>query len=167
MTSVNDDHPTIDAMGDFLAAATQNAKCSGDIAVFTTQVIGKRMELGIGAAFNPLRADRVEFARILPEKVEAFSTAGLVMLKQSGQASQRMMRFASNEVRTTVCATLEMGGCCSPIALAEAQSRFACAWFARARSSWFAMGIQAFEAQAAAMAPIRQMVTANAERLGE
>jgi O-methyltransferase involved in polyketide biosynthesis len=166
MTSVNDDHFPIDAMGDFLAAATQNAKCSGDIAVATTRVIRKRVELGIGAAFNPLCADRSEFSRILPEKVEAFSTAGLVMLKQSGQAGQRMMRFASDEVTTTVCATIEMSGCRNPVALAGAQSRFARAWFARASSSWFAMGIQAFEAQAAAMAPIRQVVTANAERLG-
>jgi hypothetical protein len=59
-----------------------------------------------------------------------------------------------------------MSGCFSPVALAGAQSRFARAWFARASLSWFAMGIQAFEAQSAAMAPIRQMVTANAERLG-
>jgi hypothetical protein len=75
-----------------------------------------------------------------------------------------MMRFASDEVATTVHATIEMSGY-SPAALAAAQRRFAREWFARASLSWFAMGIQAFEAQAAAMAPIRQMVTANAERL--
>jgi Phasin protein len=102
---------------------------------------------------------------MFPEKVEAFSTAGMVMLKQSGQAGRQMMRFASDEVTTTVRATIEMSGCFSPVALAGAQSRFARAWFDRATSSWIAMGIRAFEAQSAAMAPIREAVIANAERL--
>jgi hypothetical protein len=165
MTSLNDDHPTVDAMGDFLAAATENARCSGDIAIATTQVIGKRVALGVAATINPLWADRAEFSRMIPEKVEAFSTAGMIMLKQSGQAGRRMMRSASDEVTTTVCATIEMTGCFSPAALAGAQTRFARAWFARASSIWIAMGTQAFAVQAAAMAPIRQAVVANAERL--
>jgi hypothetical protein len=165
MTSVNDDDSSVDAVGGFLAAAAQNARCGGDIAIATTQVIGKRMALGMAATFNPLWADRAEFSRMVPEKVEAFSTAGMVMLKQSGQTSRQMMRFASDEVTTTVRATIEMSGCYSPVALAGAQGRFARAWFARASLSWIAMGIQAFEAQAAAMAPIRQAVIANAERL--
>jgi O-methyltransferase involved in polyketide biosynthesis len=166
MTSMTNDDSTVNAIGGFLAAATQNAKCGGDIAIATTQVVGKRVALGMAAAFNPLWADRAEFSRMVPEKVEAFSTAGVALLKQSGQASRQMMRFASDEVTTTVCATIEMSGCFSPVALAGAQSRFAREWFARARSSWITMGIQAFEAQAAAMAPIRQAVIANAERLG-
>jgi O-methyltransferase involved in polyketide biosynthesis len=166
MISMNDDDSTAVAMDGFMAAATQNVSCGGDIAIATTQVIGKRVALGMAATFNPLWADRAEFSRMVPEKVEAFSTAGMVMLKQSGQASRQMMRFASDEVTTTVRATIEMSGCRSPAALAGAQSRFARAWFARATLSWIAMGIQAFEAQSAAMAPIRETVIANAERLG-
>jgi hypothetical protein len=166
MTAMNDHDSTVDGMGGFLAAATQNATCSGDIAIATTQVIAKRVKLGMAAAFNPLRADRAEFSRMVPEKVEAFSTAGMIMLKQSGQASRQMMRFASDEVMTTALGTIEMTGCSSPIALAEAQSRFARAWFDRATSIWIAMGSWAFGAQSAAMAPIRQTVVANAERLG-
>jgi O-methyltransferase involved in polyketide biosynthesis len=166
MTSVNDDDSSVNAVGGFLAAAAQNARCGGDIAIATTQVVGKRVALCVAATINPLWADRAEFSRMIPEKVEAFSTAGMVILKQSSQASRQMMRFASDEVATTVCATIEMSGCLSPVALAGAQSRFARAWFARATSSWIAMGIRAFEAQSAAMAPIRQAVIANAERLG-
>lgn len=163
---MNDYDSAVDAMGRFLAAATQNAGCSGDIAIATTQVIAKRVALGMAATVNPLRANRGEFSRMVLEKVEAFSTAGMAMLKHSGQANRKMMRFASDEVMTTARATVEMAGCSSPAALTEAQSRFAYAWFARATSSWIAMGIRAFEAQAAAMAPIRQTVVANAERLG-
>jgi O-methyltransferase involved in polyketide biosynthesis len=165
MTSMKEDDSTVVAMGDFLTAARQNARCGGDIAIATSQVIGKRLALGVAAAINPLWADRAEFSRMIPEKVEAFSTAGMVILKQSGRAGRQMLRFASDEVATTVHATIEMSGYYSPAALAGAQRRFARAWFARASLSWFAMGIQAFEAQSAAMAPIRQMVTANAERL--
>ena len=35
------------------------------------------------------RADHVEFARIVPEKLEAFSAVGMVMLNQSRQASRQ------------------------------------------------------------------------------
>ena len=165
MTSMNEDDSTVVAMGDFLTAARQNARCGGDIAIATNQVIGKRLALGVAAAINPFWADRAEFSRMIPEKVEAFSTAGMGILRQSGQAGRQMMRFASDEVATTVHATIEMSGCYSPAALAAAQRRFAREWFARASLSWFTMGIQAFEAQAAAMAPIRQLVIGNAERL--
>jgi len=167
MTTTNAPHSTADAMDGFLAAATQNARCSGDIVFATTTVIAKRVTLGMAATFNPLRADRAEFSRMVPEKVEAFSTAGMIMLKQSGQANRRMMRFASDEVMTAAHGTLAMTGCCSPAALAQAQSRFAHAWLARATTGWIAMGIWAFAAQSAAMAPIRQTVVANAERLGQ
>jgi hypothetical protein len=48
---------------------------------------------------------------MVPERVEAFSTASMVMLKQSGQASrQMMMRSASDEVMTTARAMTEMTG---------------------------------------------------------
>jgi hypothetical protein len=167
MTSMNDNEPTANAMGGFLAVAAQNTRCSGDIALATTKVIAKRVALGMAATFNPLRADRAEFSRIVPEKVKAFSAAGMVILNQSGQANRQMIRSASDEVMATARATIEMTGCSSPAALAEAQSRFVRAWLTRATSNWITIGIQVFEAQAAAMAPIRQTVVANAERLGQ
>ena len=75
------------------------------------------------------------------------------------------MRLASEEVMTTVCATIEMTACCSPAAWAEAQSRFARARLSRAASSLTTMGMLMLNAQAATMAPIRRTVAANAERL--
>ncbi len=155
-----------DMMGGVLTAATQNAKHGGDMARATSQVIAKRVALGMAAAFNPVQADHAEFARIIPEKVEAFSTAGMAMLKQSGQASRQMVRLATDEVMATARATIEMTDCSGPAALAEAQSRFARAWFSRAASSFIALGALALASQAAIMAPVRQTVVANAERLG-
>ncbi len=166
MTPFHDDESAVTAIGGVLAAAAQNARCGGEIAVATGQVVARRVALGVAATFNPLQADRAEFSRMVPEKVEAFSSAGMVMLKQSGQVNRHMMRSASDEVMTTARATIEMTGCSSPIALMQAQGRFARAWFARAASNWIALGIRTFEAQSAAMAPIRRTVVGNAERLG-
>jgi hypothetical protein len=167
MTSKSSDVSHADMMGGVLIAAAQNSKHGGDMARATSQVIAKRVALGMAAAFNPLQADHAEFARIIPEKVEAFSTAGMAMLKQSGQASRQMIRLATEEVMTTARATIEMTSCSGPAALAEAQSRFARAWLSRAASSFIALGALALASQAATMAPVRQTVLANAERLGQ
>jgi hypothetical protein len=56
-------------------------------------------------------------------------------------------------------------GCSNPGDLAEAQCSFAAAWFERATASFLALGMLALDAHDAAMAPIRQTVVANAERL--
>ena len=167
MTSKSSDVSHADMMDGVLIAAAQNSKHGGDMARATSQVIAKRVALGMAAAFNPLQADHAEFARIIPEKVEAFSTAGMAMLKQSGQASRQMIRLATDEVMTTARATIEMTSCSGPAALAEAQSRFARAWLSRAASSFIALGALALASQAATMAPVRQTVLANAERLGQ
>ncbi len=100
------------------------------------------------------------------EKVETFSAAGMVMLDRSSQANRQLLRLASDEAVTTARATIEMTSCSSPAALAEAQGRFVRAWFDRVTSSFITMGMLALNAQAAAMAPIRHTVIANAERLG-
>ncbi|MDR3535528.1 MAG: hypothetical protein P4L71_03420, partial [Acetobacteraceae bacterium] len=70
------------------------------------------------------------------------------------------------EVMTTAHATIAMAGCASPTALAQAQGRFALDWFSRAAANVLAMGMLVLNAQSAAMSPILQTVTANAERLG-
>jgi hypothetical protein len=155
-----------DTTDGMLAMARQNASRGNDLAKATTKIIAKRIALGLAAVLDPVHADHVEFARMVPEKIEAFSAAGMVILNQSGEASRQMMRLASEEVMTTACATIEMTGYSSPLAWAGAQSRFARAWLRRATSSLNTMGMLMLTAQAAAMAPIRQTVDANAERLG-
>jgi len=166
MTSVNGGVPGAGAIGDVFAVATRNAARGGDLVIATGQVMAKRMALGMAAALNPLLADHTEFARIVPEKVGAFSNAGMIMIEQSNRANRQMARLASDEVVTTARATIAMAGCSSPAALAAAQGRFALAWFGRAASNFIAMGMLALSAQDAAMAPIRETVGANAERLG-
>jgi O-methyltransferase involved in polyketide biosynthesis len=166
MTAANGNVSSANTTDGILAMARQNASRRNDIANATTKIIAKRLALGMAAVLDPVNADHVEFARMVPEKVQAFSAAGMVMLNHSREASRQMMRLASDEVMTTACATIEMTGCSSPAAWAAAQSRFAHAWLSRATSSLNAMGMLMQTAQAAAMAPIRQTVAANAERLG-
>jgi hypothetical protein len=115
---------------------------------------------------DPLRADHAEFERMVPEKVEAFSVAGMIMLEQSGQANRQMTRLASDAAMATARATIAMTGCSSPVTLVQAQGRFTLEWFNRAVSDFIAMGMLALGAQEAAMLPIQQTVFANAERLG-
>jgi Leucine carboxyl methyltransferase len=166
MTSVNGGLPGAGTIGDVFAVATRNTSRGGDLAIATSQVMAKRVAIGMAAALDPLGADHMEFARIVPEKVEAFSAAGMILLQQSHQANRQMTRLASDEVVTTARATIAMAGCSSPANLVAAQSRFALAWFDRATSTIIAMGLLALDVQDSAMAPIRQTVAANAERLG-
>jgi O-methyltransferase involved in polyketide biosynthesis len=148
---------------DMATMANQNASRGGDIA---SQVIAKRVALGIAGAADPLGADHVEFARMVPEKVEAFSAAGMVMLEQSAHAGRQIMRLASDEVMTAVHATMEMTACTGPASFAELQGKFARAWFNRITSGFITMGIMVLAAQAAAMTPIQETVLGNADRLG-
>jgi hypothetical protein len=147
-------------------AATRNAGTSNDLAMASGQIVAKRMALGVAAAFNPMQADHAEFGRMMPEKMEAFSAAGAIMLEQSNQAGWALTRLASDEVMTTARATIAMAGCASPVAMAEAQGQYALDWFNRAATNFFAMGMLALGVQQAAMVPIQETVAANAERLG-
>jgi O-methyltransferase involved in polyketide biosynthesis len=166
MTSISASVTGTGTIGDMFAIATRNANTGGDLAITAGQIIATRVALGIAAAMDPLRADHAEFGRMVPEKVEAFSAAGMIMLEQSGQANRQMTRLASDAAMTTARATIAMTGCSSPVALVQAQSRFALEWFNRAASDFIAMGMLALGAQEAAMLPIQQTVFANAERLG-
>jgi O-methyltransferase involved in polyketide biosynthesis len=165
MTSPNDHLAGSARVRDMVTMASQNASRSGDIARAATQVIAKRAALGMAGTADPLRANHIEFARMVPEKVEAFSAAGMVMLKQSDQVGRQIMRLASDEVMTTVHATMEMTGCSCPASFAELQGKFARAWFDRMTSSFIMIGTMVLTAQAAAMMPNQETVFANVDRL--
>jgi len=152
-------------MGGVSAMAIHNMSCGDDIARASRHVIGKRVALGVQAALRPHRADHAEFARIIPEKVEAFSAAGKVMMQKSDEAGRQMIEDLSLEVVTAASAVVSMSQRPNPIDLAAAQGRFAYGWMGRAASRFIEMGMFAMAAQAAAMAPIRRTVVENSERL--
>lgn len=152
-------------MGDMLALATRTAGSGSDLAIAAGQVIAKRVALGVAAAVNPMAANHAEFARMVPEKLEAFSAAGMAMFEQSEEVRTQITRFASDEVITTARATVEMATCANPMAMMEAQSKFAREWFDRAASNFMVLGMMALSAQAAALSPLQVAVAANTERL--
>lgn len=160
------DGSTAGMISEMLALATRTAGSGNDLAIGAGQIIAKRIALGLAAAVNPLEADHAEFARMVPEKMEAFSAVGMAMFEQSEQVRSQMTRLASDEVMTTARATIEMATTSTPIAMLEAQGKFAQAWWDRAASNLIALGMMALSAQAAALGPLQLAVTANAERLG-
>jgi O-methyltransferase involved in polyketide biosynthesis len=161
--------PAIDrdpsAIGGVSALAIQNMTCGDDIARASHHVIRKRVALGVQAALRPHRADHAEFARIIPEKVEAFSAAGKVLMEKSSEANRQILEDVSLEVMTAASAVAAMSRCANPADLAIAQGKFAYGWMGRATSRFIEMGLLAMSAQAAALAPIRETVVQNSERL--
>jgi O-methyltransferase involved in polyketide biosynthesis len=149
-----------------MEVATRNASSSSDIAIGAGQIIAKRVALGMAAAFDPMRADHAEFGRMVPEKMEAFSAASMIMMQKASQAGEQITRFASDAIATATRASIAMAESRSPVALAETQGRFAMAWFEQAAANFMAMGMMALGAQQAAMVPIQETIAANTERLG-
>jgi hypothetical protein len=152
-------------LSDVMTKAAENVERQDDLAVAAGDVIAKRVGLGVAAVFDPMQADLAEFARIVPEKLQAFTEAGMIMLRQTEQVGREMTRFGSDEVATATRASMAMAGCPTPMALVLAQTRFAMGCFERASAQFVAMSMLLLSGQDAAMAPIRQTVATNAERL--
>jgi hypothetical protein len=166
MTSNQANGPDGGTIRDMMDLATRSAGSGNDLAIAAGQVIAKRVALGVAAAVNPMTADHAEFARMVPEKVEAFSAAGMAMFEHSGEVGNRISHFASHEMMTTAWATFEMANCFDPLSMLEAQGRFVREWWERATANVMTLGMMALSAQAATLSPIRLAVAANTERLG-
>lgn len=161
----NSDSANTESLADMFEEATRNAQRTNALAVASGHVVVKRVSLGMAAAMNPLAADHVEFARMIPEKVGAFSAASLIMLKQAGNATRQMTRLASSEVLTAARASVTLADCHDLAALARAQRSLVCSWYNRATMNFIKIGMLALCAQDAVMDPLRQTVAINIERL--
>jgi len=152
-------------IGGVFAAAGRKSGQDCDLIIAVGNVIAKRIALGMACALEPQRVDDDEFAGIVPEKVEAFTNASMIMLERSADAVGQLSRLAYDEAMATTRATIAMTTCASPTALAKAQTSFVLGGFDRASANFAAMGMLALKAQNAAIAPIRKSVHANVERL--
>jgi hypothetical protein len=65
-----------------LASSQKSSRKAAELSVATGRVIAKRAALGVAAMVDPARADHKEFARILPEKMMAFSRAALILMEK-------------------------------------------------------------------------------------
>jgi hypothetical protein len=114
---------------------------------------------------DPTRADQAEFARMVPEKMEAFGASAITFMRCSGELAQQAARFASSEMAIATIATADLARCRTPAAAVAIQSRFAAAWFARALSRSIAVGALAMRSYGAVMTPVHQAAIQNSRRL--
>lgn len=166
MTSSHRDAAGPQMLGHVLCAAAESAERGTQLALTAGQVVARRVALGIAAVGNPLAADHVEFARIIPEKIQAFSAAGMIALDQTGEVNRRISRMATDDALTTVDDMIALAaGCAHPLSLATAPMRFAARWFDRVTTNALAAGMLVLHAQNAAMGPIQAAVADNGVRL--
>ncbi len=157
---------TMTSFDDVVDAAKLNTNSGSDLASAAGQIIAKRVALGVAAIIDPMRVDHAEFGRMVPEKVEAFSAAGIIMIQQASHARAQIARFASDAIGRATGAGLAFAGSANSLEIVEKNGHFAAGWFRMAASNFMAMGLLALNAQKAAMLPIQQTIAANAERLG-
>ena len=153
------------SIGGVFAAATLNASRSGDLALAAGQVVAKRVALGVVGALNPVEADHAEFARMMPEKIEAFSAAGVALRQHTDHVARELSRLASDELQAAAHAATSLAGCKTPGALAAAQHALMVGWFERTAANVIALGMLTLQAQEAAMAPLHAQVATNVDRL--
>jgi O-methyltransferase involved in polyketide biosynthesis len=147
-------------------AARRNAVSGNGLTSAAGQIVAKRLALGIAAIFDPMGADYAEFARMVPEKIEAFSASGIIVMHQVSHVSKQISRFVSDAIGTATRATIAIAASANPADMLEKQSRFAARCFQTGTSNFMAIGMLALNAQNAAMLPIQQTVSSNAKRLG-
>jgi hypothetical protein len=162
MTSSAETGPRTETVHGVLAAATRSAGNSNALAIGAAQVIARRVALGVAASVNPLQADHGEFARMVPEKLAACTEAGRILLRWSDTARRQAVHSACDEVMVTARASTAMAHSANPAALASAYAR---AWCARMAAHSLSAGVLLLEAQDAAMAPFRETVAVNLQRL--
>jgi O-methyltransferase involved in polyketide biosynthesis len=163
---VDDCDPDIEAtFGGLIAATKREFDQNYNLMIAADKVIGKRVALAMECALAPLSADHDEISGIVPEKVEAFAKASMIMLDGAADANLQLSRLVYDEAMTTNRAALAIATCDNPVAAAVAQANFMLSWFDRMGSNLAAMGMLALSAQNAAMVPISQSVHANVKRL--
>jgi Phasin protein len=148
-----------------LTTAGTTAAHTGELALAAGRVVAARQALGLEALAQPLTADHAEFARMISEKVAAFSDAALAAGHRSAKIAQQATRFAATDATLAAGAALRLWSCRSPADLFALQSRFAAAWFDRAASRSIAVASAATNAQRDMLAPIHAAATGNDRRL--
>jgi hypothetical protein len=153
------------AMTYFLSAARHNSSQTAELTLAAAEVVFRRMTLGGFALVNPAAADHAEFARMVPEKTQAFSDAGSILISRSAQIGQEMGQFIADEMTLTAQTATAVLTSLNPVSMIAVQADAGISWASRLATLARVMGLLALEAQVAAMAPIHRAATDNVERL--
>jgi hypothetical protein len=133
---------------DFAEVSTKTV----EMAVAANTVIGERVALMAEAVRDPLAADYVEFARILPEKATAIHQAGAALL-DGWWTLQRDI----GDYMIYVARAVTSGRPTEPRAIAELAERTSV--------HGTRIGTTAIDAAGVVLAPFHQIATSNARRL--
>ena len=155
------------SIADMLAEASKLRQQDRDLAVASGEIVSKRISLGMAAAANPMQADHTEFARMVPEKVEAFAGAGQALVTQSKNAHQQLTQMLLCELETATAASMIMAGYMNPVTLAKAHASFMLSWCERMKHNYVEAGMMALDAHSAVMEPLRRTVAVNTSRLAK
>ena len=149
----------------FLSAAGHNSSQTAELTLAAAEVVFRRMTLGGFALVNPAAADHAEFARMVPEKTQAFSDAGSILISRSAQIGQEMGQFIADEMKLTAQTATAVLTALNPVRMFAVQADAGISWAARLATLARVMGLLALETQVATMAPIHRAATDNVERL--
>ncbi len=153
------------AMANVRSTAGSNSGQTMELTLAAAEVVFRRMTLGGFAIVNPLGADHDEFARMVPEKTQAFSDAGSVLMDRSARIGQEVTRLFANEMIRAAETATAMLTIPNPASMMVAQAEAALSWAERVATLPRAICLLALEAQAAVMAPIHRTATNNLKRL--
>ncbi len=142
-----------------------NATQAGEMTAATARVLTKRLTLGAEAIADPARADHAEFARLVPEKAQAFSQSGLGLMLASQEIGRQLTGFLADETKNLAETTLAIARCRTTAEALDIQMHFATNWAARVFSQSVTLGLLTLRSQAAVLRPIHHTVTGNARRL--
>lgn len=152
-------------MQQVVSAANRSMARHQTLAMDAGDVIAARTAIMANAMTDLTGGSQIEMAMMVPEKAEAFSQAGEALIKHSGRMINETARYASDEVIAVSEAGSAFAACRSPIEWSTIQSEMATNWLNRAVGYFLNISMAAVRSHDAAMAPIRQKASANAERL--
>lgn len=127
------------------------AVVAAELAAAAPQVIAARLAMGAAALSTPSTKANTEALRMVSEKAQAFTEAGMAAGASAAEIGTRTAAFMMAEAAAGAAALT------TPFGAAQAAGRFCDHWTGMAR-----LGLQM---QSAALAPIHKAATANARRL--
>ncbi len=141
-----------------LKSAGRNIRQGVKIAKTSGEVIAARTRLAA-------RGDHQELIRMVPEKVAAFSAAGVALARHTTNAALQAGLSAATEWAALQSNATALMRARNPLEVAAIQSNSVMAWWGRRTSQSLAIGQNIMRAQHAMAAPIARTAQANATRL--
>lgn len=137
-----------------------------ELSAASGQVIARRLALGASAVAAPATADLAEFARMVPEKMEALASASNAVARLSLATLATNAGPSVSGAALGARALVDAAFCRSPAALLAVQNRVMSQWLSHSCSQSAALLAMGLRFQQAILSPFHRAATRNAKRLG-